>query len=49
MVRVLKLVGNYGEIYNRYFGARSRTAITRDGTRNELGKDGGAMTSRPFR
>jgi len=49
MVRVIRLVGNYGEVYNRYFGPRSRTSITRDGTRNELAKTGGAMTSRPFR
>ncbi|HET6780968.1 MAG TPA: transporter substrate-binding domain-containing protein [bacterium] len=49
MLRVLRLVGNYGEVYDRYFGSRQRTAITRDGTRNELSKNGGAMTSRPFR
>jgi general L-amino acid transport system substrate-binding protein len=49
MVRVIRLVGNYGEVYNRYFGVRSRTSITREGTRNELAKTGGAMTSRPFR
>lgn len=49
MLRVLRLVGNYGEVYDRYFGPRQRTAITRDGTRNELSKTGGAMTSRPYR
>ncbi len=49
MVRVLRLVGNYGEVYNRYFGPRVKTAITREGTRNELARTGGAMTSRPFR
>jgi general L-amino acid transport system substrate-binding protein len=49
MLRVLRLVGNYGEVYNRYFGPRSRTAITREGTRNELAVRGGAMASRPFR
>jgi general L-amino acid transport system substrate-binding protein len=49
ILRVLRLVGNYGEVYNRYFGPRSRTAITRDGTRNELAVKGGAMASRPFR
>ncbi len=49
MLRVLRLVGNYGEVYDRYFGPRQRTAITRNGTRNELAKTGGAMTSRPFR
>lgn len=49
MLRVLRLVGNYGEVYNRYFGPRSRTAITRDNTRNDLARSGGAMASRPFR
>jgi general L-amino acid transport system substrate-binding protein len=49
MARVLRLVGNYGEVYNRYFGPRSRTAITRDNTRNDLARAGGAMSSRPFR
>lgn len=49
MLRVLRLVGTYGEVYDRYFGSRQRTAITRDGTRNDLAKNGGSMTSRPFR
>lgn len=49
MQRVLRLVGNYGEVYDRYFGPRQKTAIGRPGTRNELAKRGGAMTSRPFR
>ncbi len=47
--RVLRLVGNYGEVYERYFGPRQKTAITRPGTRNDLAQRGGAMTSRPFR
>lgn len=49
LVRVLRLVGNYGDVYDRYFGPRQRTAITRDGTRNVLAIKGGAMASRPFR
>lgn len=49
ILRVLRLVGNYGEVYNRYFGPRSRTSIPREGTRNELARTGGAMTSRPWR
>jgi general L-amino acid transport system substrate-binding protein len=49
VARVLRLVGNYGEVYDRYFGPRSRTAITRENTRNELARSGGAMSSRPFR
>ena len=47
--RVVRLVGNYGEVYDRYFGPRQKTAVTRAGTRNDLAKRGGAMTSRPFR
>ncbi len=49
ILRVIRLVGNYGEVYDRYFGPRQRTAITRNGTRNELARTGGAMTSRPWR
>ncbi len=49
VVRAVRLVGNYGEIYNRYFGPSKATAIPRQGTRNALARDGGAMTSRPFR
>lgn len=49
MQRVLRLVGNYGEVYDRYFGPRQRTAITRGNTRNDLARSGGAMASRPFR
>jgi general L-amino acid transport system substrate-binding protein len=47
--RVIRFVGNYGEVYDRYFGPRQKTAISRPGTRNDLAKRGGAMTSRPFR
>ncbi len=49
VVRTVRAVGNYGEIYNRYFGPARATAIPRKGTRNALARDGGAMTSRPFR
>lgn len=49
MVRVLQAVGNYGDVYSRYFGPTRRTEIPRRGTRNALAKDGGSMTSRPFR
>ena len=49
IARVIRLVGNYGEVYDRYFGERSRTAITRNNTRNDLARSGGAMSSRPFR
>ena len=49
IVRAVRAVGNYGEIYNRYFGPAKATVIARQGTRNELARNGGAMTSRPFR
>ncbi len=49
MVRAVRAVGNYGEVYNRYFGVARPTFIPRKGTRNALVRDGGALTSRPFR
>ena len=49
MVRVLRTVGNYGEIYNRNWGPAQPTALPRQGTRNALWRDRGAMISRPFR
>jgi general L-amino acid transport system substrate-binding protein len=49
VIRAVRAVGNYGEVYNRYFGPTKATAIPRKGTRNALARDGGAMTSRPFR
>ncbi len=49
ILRVLRLVGNYGEVYDRYFGPRSKTPISRKGTRNEASRAGGAISSRPFR
>jgi general L-amino acid transport system substrate-binding protein len=49
VVRAVRAVGNYGEVYNRYFGPAKATAISRKGTRNALARDGGSMTSRPFR
>jgi len=48
-IRVIRQVGNYGEIYDRYFGPRQRPAITREGSRNMLAIRGGAVASRPFR
>jgi len=48
-LRTVRSVGNYGEVYDRYFGPRVRTAITRDGSRNMLAVKGGAIASRPFR
>jgi len=49
VVRAVRAVGNYGEVYNRYFGPAKATHIPREGTRNALARKGGAMTSRPFR
>lgn len=49
VVRMVRAIGNYGEIYSRYFGPARATAIPRQGTRNALSRNGGAMTSRPFR
>jgi len=49
IIRSIRLVGNYGEIYDRYFGVRQRPAITREGSRNMLAIKGGAMASRPYR
>jgi general L-amino acid transport system substrate-binding protein len=49
VIRAVRAVGNYGEIYNRYFGPSKATAIPRQGSRNQLARNGGAMSSRPFR
>jgi general L-amino acid transport system substrate-binding protein len=49
IIRAVRAVGNYGELYNRYFGPAKATAIPRQGTRNALSRNGGSMTSRPFR
>ncbi len=48
-LRAVTAVGNYGEVYNRYFGPAKVTAIPREGSRNMLAKNGGVMTSRPFK
>lgn len=47
MVRVVKAVGNYGEIYDRNVGEGSPLAIPRG--QNALWTDGGLMYSPPFR
>lgn len=48
-VRVIRAVGNYGEIYDRFFGAKSPFHIPRTGTLNALQRFGGLMYSPPFR
>lgn len=47
MVRVIKGVGNYGEIYERNLGEATDLKIPRD--QNELWTNGGLMYSPPFR
>lgn len=47
--RILRAVGNYGEIYDRYFGPKSPFHIPRLGTPNALQRQGGLMYSPPFR
>jgi general L-amino acid transport system substrate-binding protein len=47
MVNVISQLGNYGEIYDRNFGSKSRLHIPRG--LNNLWKKGGLMYSPPFR
>ncbi|MER3557259.1 MAG: amino acid ABC transporter substrate-binding protein [Thermus sp.] len=47
--RILRAVGNYGEIYDRHFGPKSPFHIPRLGTLNALQRQGGLMYSPPFR
>ncbi len=49
VVRVIRAVGNYGEIYDRYFGPQSPFHIPRAGTPNALKSRGGLLYSPPFR
>lgn len=46
MTRMIAAVGNYGEIYNRYFGPNSMTPISRG--LNRLWTQGGIMYNPPF-
>ena len=46
-VRVVKKVGNYGEIYDRNLGPKSTLKLERG--QNRLWKDGGLLYSPPFR
>jgi general L-amino acid transport system substrate-binding protein len=47
VVRILRAVGNYGEIFDRNLGAKSPLKIDRG--YNRLWKDGGLLISPPFR
>jgi general L-amino acid transport system substrate-binding protein len=49
MVRVLKHLGNYGEVYERHVGANTPVGIPRDGSLNALWTKGGLMYAMPFR
>jgi general L-amino acid transport system substrate-binding protein len=48
MVRVISAVGNYGEIYDRYFGAQG-IAFTLDRGLNTLWTEGGILYAPPLR
>ena len=45
-LRAIQAVGNYGEIYERAFGANNALTIPRG--RNELLSEGGMLTTQPF-
>jgi general L-amino acid transport system substrate-binding protein len=49
MVDVLKAVGNYGEIYEKYVGADTLIGIPREGTLNASWTKGGIIYAPPFR
>ncbi len=47
---IIKQVGNYGEIYEKYIGSgKGALGIKREGTLNELWSNGGLMYSPPIR
>eukprot|EP00657_Telonema_sp_P-1_P000367 TRINITY_DN1069_c0_g1_i2.p2 TRINITY_DN1069_c0_g1~~TRINITY_DN1069_c0_g1_i2.p2 ORF type:complete len:254 (+),score=64.43 TRINITY_DN1069_c0_g1_i2:393-1154(+) len=51
VVRIIKHIGNYGEVYEEYMGTKGEFAIgiPRDGSPNALWTKGGLMYSPPFR
>ncbi len=49
MVRVLKHVGNYGEVYERNVGENTPIGIPRAGSLNAQWTDGGILYAMPFR
>jgi len=46
--RVIKSLGNYGEIYDRHLGSGGKVAIPREKTLNALWKNGGALIAPSF-
>lgn len=49
MARVLRHVGNFGEVYERNVGAKTPINIPRDGSLNALWTKGGILYAPPFR
>lgn len=49
MVRVIKHIGNYGEVYERHVGVRTPVGIPREGSLNALWTKGGILYAPPFR
>ena len=46
---IIKMVGNYGEVYERYIGEKTPVNIPRAGSLNALWTKGGLIYSPPFR
>jgi general L-amino acid transport system substrate-binding protein len=49
MVRVIRHIGNYGEVYERNVGARTPIGIPRERSLNALWTQGGILYAPPFR
>lgn len=49
MVDVIKMVGNYGELYEKHIGENTPIGIPRAGTLNALWTEGGIIYAPPFR
>jgi general L-amino acid transport system substrate-binding protein len=49
MVAVLRQVGNYGEVYERWLGEDTPLGLRREGSPNDLWTRGGLMYAPPFR
>lgn len=49
MVRVIRHIGNYGEVYERHVGARTPVGIPRERSLNALWTQGGLIYAMPFR
>jgi general L-amino acid transport system substrate-binding protein len=49
MVRVIRHLGNYGELYERHVGANTPVGIPREESLNALWTKGGLMYAMPFR